>query len=165
MTPVEFKYIKQLIEKNRSLKKVARIANRSYSIVGYIDKARNFQHYVQIRPGGKKNKKQENLYSIAKPTPVKKQTPKDYSGALLAEMKRLRLSIDSLNKSTSMQLPLLSKPSNDGPAIDETPEDETSEDEYIDIPTWKLGCFLIGIVFLFIAFLFFINSGVNPFLD
>lgn len=97
ITPTEFAYIKELLEKNKhDVKKVAELHPRSRGTISAIDNAVTFQAY--LTPSA----------TPVEPEPVKEETPgkaegkksspHHYDGAILSEMARLRKAIEKLTE-------------------------------------------------------------------
>ena len=87
LTASEFDYIKDLLKRNRrDVNEVAKLHPRSTETIERIRDSKNFAEYK----GG-------NVKTPTKKVEVKKTTNRQYDGAILAEMKRLRTSIDNLN--------------------------------------------------------------------
>ena len=104
ITETEFNYIKELIAKYKNQSKVSRISGRSTSAIRYIRMADSFDEYVKIRPGKnqakgvvqeKLIKVKEEKKSLRKTKSPREKRVKNYSGALLKEMYRLRKEINS----------------------------------------------------------------------
>ena len=87
VTKKEFLYIKELLKKNKgNVKKVAKIAVRSIWTVNRIDILNSFKDYTT--KGGSMSKTNRTRRSSGKT-----RKSRDYSGGILAELKRMRLAI------------------------------------------------------------------------
>lgn len=94
LTPTEFAYIKELLKKYRhDVKKVSEIHLRSRGFIAAIDNAVTFEEYKNPNKGN------------SEPCPEKKEAPekseakstnRQYDGAILSEMARLRKAIENL---------------------------------------------------------------------
>lgn len=166
ITQTEYDFIRELIKKNKGdITKVKVICGRSYSSLQYIKASSSFKNYIKIRPGKHQDRKaiESRKNGHAKPVQMKlapardteaNKPTKDYSGAILAEMARLRHSIDEFNKRCNY--PLIKVESTEptiAPLLDQPEVRETapSGKNHVSILTVVFYLVLIG----FAAFVFF----------
>lgn len=94
---VEFNYIKSILKKSRKgVTKVSEFVHRSKSCVGYVQQAKDWEDYKRIT-AGKKPLISTKLVTEPKKTDKAVKEAQDYSGAVFAELVRIRRSINHLD--------------------------------------------------------------------